>query len=135
MHNRRIKKQFSKTLIIAGLLFLAGCSSQSIENQIVGRWSMDRVLQHDNDVTAEHNPEGDRWIEFFEDKTFKTGGTPYGENTGTWYLKEGGTILYLESSVENDDSEWNLTLREDEMQWTGIGDPGKEAYTLIHVRK
>ena len=91
---------------------------------------MSKILQHENDVSAEHNPDNDRWIEFFEDMTFKSGGTPYGENHGTWYLKNDDKVLYLDSSVENDDSEWSLSFTEGEMQWTGIGDPGKEAFTL-----
>lgn len=95
---------------------------------------MDRVLQNDQNVTAEHNPENDRWIQFNNDNTFTSGGTPYGENNGKWYLKDDNKVLYLDSSVENDDSEWNLVIHGDEMQWTGIGDPGKEAFMLIYSR-
>ena len=134
MHVKKFKNQIGKASVIASFILLVGCSSQTIESQIVGRWSMTKVLQHDNDVTAEHNPEGERWIEFRADKTFLSGGAPFGENTGSWSLKEGGKILFLDSSVENDDSEWDLHIMGDEMQWTGIGDPGKEAFTLIHSR-
>lgn len=122
------------SLVIVFLVLLAGCSGTSIEDQLSGKWSMDRVLQNDQNVTAEHNPENDRWIQFKEDKTFTSGGTPFGENSGTWYLKNDNKVLYLDSSVENDDSEWDLVIHGDEMQWTGIGDPGKEAFTLIYSR-
>lgn len=135
MYDKLIKNHFARTSVFLALILLLGCTSPSVESQVEGKWMMTKVLQHDNDVTAEHNPAGDRWIEFMRDKTFKSGGSPYGENTGTWYLKNDGNVLYLASSVENDDSEWNLTIGVDEMQWTGIGDPGKEAFTLIHTRR
>lgn len=114
------------------LLFIqTSCKNKPVAEQIEGKWLMIEVLQYDRDVTAEHNPNSDRWIRFYGDKTFKSDGTPFGENHGTWYLKSGDRVLYINSSVDNDDSEWNLTFSADRMQWTGIGDPGKEAYTLI----
>jgi hypothetical protein len=125
-----------KSFLIFGLVLglVSSCEQDSTEEALIGKWQMNKILQHDNDVSAEHNPNNDRWIEFFADKTFKTGGTPFGDNHGTWYLKDDNKVLYLDSSVENDDSEWRLTVSGDEMLWTGIGDPGKEAFTLIYSR-
>lgn len=114
-------------------LFLAlpfACQEKPLAERLIGNWRMTQVLQHDHDVSAEHNPNNDRWIEFYQDGSFKTGGSPYGDNHGKWKLNNDERVLYLDSSVENDDSEWQLQLTPKSMQWRGIGDPGKEAFTL-----
>ena len=69
------------SLLVGLAILIVSCSSESTEGQLVGRWSMDKVLQNDQNVTAEHNPENDRWIQFNSDNTFTSGGTPFGENT------------------------------------------------------
>lgn len=43
--------------------------------------------------------------------------------------------LFLDSEVEDDDSEWKVSFTADLMLWTGIGHPRKEQTKLVHKRK
>ena len=127
-------KHFSFVGLLALLAFTA-CTPSSMKDQLPGRWDMYAVLEADEDVTAEHNPAGNRFIEFKADGTFESGGEPYGKNTGRWSIDEDNGILYIDSEIDDDDSDWNITLEGSEMTWTGRGDPRKETFTLIHHRK
>lgn len=75
-----------KTKVILLLLTLATatCCRQAgkTESKIIGTWTMERVYEYDVDVTAKHNPKGDRWIEFKTDGSFVSDGEPFGRNTG-----------------------------------------------------
>lgn len=85
------------------------------------------------DVTSQHNPENDRWVTFNKDGTFESGGTPFGSNAGRWKVEN--AVLSIDSDLEGDDSEWNISIENDEIIWTGIGDPRKEGFKVIHKRK
>ncbi len=127
-------KQRLILIFIIGLVSITSCNAPTLEEQLQGKWKMDKILQHESDVTAEHNPKGDRWISFDKEGNFYSGGTPYGENHGTWNIDASAKTLFLNSSVENDDSEWHLEIEGDNMQWQGIGYPCKEAFTLTFKR-
>lgn len=122
------------SLIIFTAILLASCSgSESPEKQILGKWSMDKVLEGDKDVTNIHNPEGNRWIKFNRNGSFETGGDPHGYNDGNWELDD-KLVLFLDSREENDDSEWKISIDGDQMTWIGIGTPRQENFKLEHVR-
>lgn len=121
------------------LVFLAfitaSCQSRSAQDQLVGTWFMDKVFEYDKDVTEKHNPANDRWIEFKPDGTFVSDGQPFGRNTGRWKVDNEQSILYLDSDVDDDDSEWKISFDGDKTTWTGIGHPRKENTKLVHRRK
>jgi len=96
---------------------------------------MDKVYEYENDVTEKHNPKNDRWIEFKADGTFISDGEPFGRNTGHWTTDNEKSILFIDSDVDDDDSEWKVTFDNDQVIWTGIGHPRKENTKLIHKRK
>lgn len=80
---------------------------------------MDKVYNDNVDVSTEHNPNNDRWIEFDEDGNYKTDGTPYGPNTGKWSFTDEG-LLYLDSDAdEGDDSYWKVGFDDEGMTWKG----------------
>ncbi len=109
--------------------------SQKTENKIIGTWLMYKVFEYEKDVTEKHNPANNRWIEFKTDGTFISDGDPFGKNAGRWKLDSEKSILYIDSDIDDDDSEWNITFEGDKMIWTGIGHPRKENAKLIHKRK
>ena len=121
--------------ILTLLVFFSCKPSRSLENEIVGVWTMEKVYEFEEDVTEKHNPKNNRWIEFREDGTFVSDGDPGGRNTGTWLMDTQNAILYIDSDMEGDDSEWNVSFKGEETTWTGIGHPRKENTKLVHRKK
>jgi hypothetical protein len=111
--------------------YLAKCSDQKLD----GKWMMYRVIQDGNDVTTEHNPYAERYILFFEDGTFETGGRPYGPNTGQYSYSSEQHLLYLYSDAgPEDDSQWKITIEKDTMTWQGLGSEWANRFRIVHHR-
>jgi hypothetical protein len=126
-------KQF---IFLVTILLTTSCQrSETLDDKIIGTWTMQKVYEYDNDVTSKHNPKNDRWIEFKADGSFVSGGEPFGRNTGRWTADNDNFILQIDSDVDDDDSDWKVTFDQDLMTWTGIGHPRKENTKLIHKRK
>ncbi|MGB3541829.1 hypothetical protein [Rubrivirga sp.] len=123
----------SRLLLAVALVGLAGCTSSRtaeppttvgdpVSDLLVGRWDMTRVYERGQDVTDQHDPADDRFIELYADGTFESGGQPYGRNTGRWTYDHARRDLVLDSDLgPEDDSQWVVTLRGDEMEWGGAG--------------
>jgi hypothetical protein len=124
--------------IISILLFtalLAGCNSGT-ENEILGTWLMQEVIQDGEDVTSEHDPYDERFMIFREDSTFESGGRPYGSNTGRYVYNSADNTLFLDSDAgPEDDSQWKVSIQADTMHWQGYGSEWAEAFELIQVRE
>lgn len=89
-----------------------------------------------NDVSAEQNPEENRFIIFNEDLTFESGGDPYGKNTGAWSFDIPTKTLYLDSDAgEDDDSYWIVTIDKNQMLWQGTHFEFNSRFTITHSRK
>jgi hypothetical protein len=126
-----------KTLMIAFLLFYVNVdnSGNTLSKELTQKWMMYQVLEGEQDVTKQHNPNQDRYIWFKEDGTFESGGTPYGKNTGQYKLNaEAGTIFLDSDAGEGDDSHWRLTLEGEQLIMQGIGTPRQESFQLIFVK-
>lgn len=123
------------TLLILALLFLIYAEAKKPDKAIVGTWSMFKVYEYDHDVTAKHNPENNRWVDFKPDGIFVSDGDPFGRNTSRWKVDNKNSLLFIDSDVDDDDSEWKVSIKGDEMIWTGIGHPRKENTKLVHKRK
>lgn len=122
-----------RSLTIALLITLTSCTN-TLEKQLPGKWRMAQVFESGADVTAQHNPKGNRWIEFHKDGTFVSDGDPFGRNTGHWHIDAAKTMLYIDSDLEDDDSEWKIEIKGDTTYWNGVGTPRKEGFRLVHVR-
>lgn len=119
------------TLIVFILTACAG--TQDLSERIVGRWEMEQVLRNGNDITAEHNPDDDRYIVINADGTFKSGGH-FGENSGRWSIDPKTHELFIDSDAgEEDDSYWFVSFDDAIMTWTGSRGFGKE-FILKHRR-
>ncbi|WP_420455605.1 hypothetical protein [Rubrivirga sp.] len=113
-------------LLVLAALVASGCAtasgSVSARDALVGRWTMERVTDGGNDVSATANPAGDRFIVLHADGTFESGGRPYGRNTGRWVYNARTRRLGLDSDLgPDDDSTWAVSLRDDTMEWEGVG--------------
>lgn len=125
-------RSISLIILITGLF---SCSiSQTPEKQLIGKWTMVKVYNDENDVTNKHNPKNNRWIKFNRNGSYESGGDPYGDNDGEWELDSEKLILFLDSKMEDDDSEWEISFEDNKTIWTGIGTPRQEQFKLIHKK-
>lgn len=109
--------------------------SPKLETQLIGKWEMQAVYDQGKDVSPEHNPANDRWVIFYKDKTFQSGGQPYGENSGKWEFNPKENILFLDSDAgEDDDSYWIINIEEKEMQWQGTKFEFAKRFKIVHER-
>jgi len=92
---------------------------------------MIQVFDGENDATQRHNPKSNRWIKFNRNGSFESGGYPHGYNDGIWELDSEKMVLFIDSKVEGDDSEWNLSFEGEKMIWTGVGTPRQERFKVI----
>jgi hypothetical protein len=128
--------KMKKTTILFFLLFLVlSCStSETMDKKLIGKWTMEKVYEYDQDVTAKHNPNKNRYLVFNADGSFISDGDPFGRNTGRWSVDMEKSVLHIDSDVEDDDSEWNVSFNGDETTWTGIGHLRKENTRLVHKK-
>ena len=130
------KRQMNNRLAILLLIILSSCGqSNKLDKNITGTWAMDKVYEYEKDVTEKHNPKNERWIEFKADGSFISDGEPFGRNTGRWTIDNEKSILFIDSDVDDDDSEWKVTFDNDQLIWIGIGHPRKENTKIVHKRK
>jgi hypothetical protein len=105
------------------LLALSSCtaSRSTLDERIIGRWDMERIVEDQtNDVTAEHDPSDNRYMQFFEGGTFESDGDPHGKNTGRWLIDAETAVLFIDSDAgEDDDSYWIVSIPGDSMHWQG----------------
>lgn len=130
-----VQIRIAHACVLPGILVLMSCMSPPYTgHKLPGVWTMEKVYEYDLDVTAKHNPQGNRWIEFRKDGSFVSGGEPFGRNTGKWNIDSTNSILYIDSDVDDDDSEWRVEIKHNQMTWRGIGHPRKENTLLVHKR-
>ena len=128
-------KYLKNTFLVLILCSSFSSCSPLLSKKIVGTWKMEQVLDLGNDVSSEHNPNQDRWVTFYKDHTFKSGGGPFGENTGKWELDENTATLYLDSDAgEDDDSYWVVHINTNDMEWKGTKFDFAKRFTLRHIR-
>ncbi len=124
------------TLVMVILLLMIGSSSCSAQKKspLWGKWSMHQVWQHGENVTKQHNPQQDRWIEFSQNGTFRSNGTPYGPNSGGYHIESDGTLFIDSDAGPDDDSRWNYSFKEGHMTWTGVGSEFAKGFVIIYQR-
>lgn len=120
-------------LAIVGAALL-GCASNPSQN-LIGKWSMLQVIQNGEDVTADHNPHLERYLIFNADSTFKSGGRPFGENTGAFSMNTQQQLFLDSDAGSEDDSYWNVRISNDTMYWQGYGSEWAENFQIIQVRE
>jgi Domain of unknown function (DUF5004) len=123
-------------LLLAFSAMLIACgTADTLDKKLVGKWTMEKVYEYGEDVTAKHDPSDNRYLQFNSDGTFISDGDPFGRNTGRWKTDNEKSILFIDSDLDDDDSEWKVTFAGDETIWTGIGHPRKENTKLVHKRE
>jgi len=118
------------------ILFLIGIASinTQAQDEIIGKWKLEQVIVDGVDVSQEHNPFNERWIEFLKNGSFQSDGRPFGKNSGTWSEEKTENIIHLKSKVEDDNSDWVYELDKDKIRWTGFGDRKKQNTVLMHTK-
>jgi len=122
----------SFAMLVSALCMCSG--NKDPRKQLVGKWTMVKVYDGENDVTEKHNPKSNRWIKFNRNGSFESGGDPHGYNDGEWELDLEKMVLFLDSKLEGDDSEWKITFEGNQTVWTGIGTPRQERFKLVHKK-
>lgn len=124
----------NKLYILILFVLFAGCT-QTIENKFLDKWEIVSVVQNGNDVSEEHNPKGNRYITFSNDGTFKSGGDPYGKNTGRYFVNNLNYYLFLDSDAgPDDDSIWIVSFDGNNMSWKGVGNEFAEGFQINYLR-
>ena len=124
-------------LVLGAVALLAGCANEpaSMEDQLSGTWRLTGIFDQDQDVTAEHNPSNNRWINLKPDGSFESDGDPYGRNTGKWSWDATEKLLHLDSDAgEEDDSYWSVEIKEKEMSWRGAKFEFSKRFRLTYAR-
>lgn len=115
-------------------VFLTGCTTDPA-TKLAGKWQMHQVIQEGKDVSAEHNPYGERYIVLETDQDYTSDGRPFGANTGKYTYDEYEGRLFLDSDVgPEDDSYWLVALGQDSMRWQGTGSAWAEDFEIVFVR-
>lgn len=97
---------------------------------------MYKVVQSGKDVTSEHNPYHERYLELNTDQTFESGGRPYGMNTGKYIFDAKESTLFLDSDTgPEDDSQWRVSIQGDTMHWQGYGSEWANDFEIIQLRE
>ena len=120
------------------LLLLCSFSAcmPTVAQKLKGTWAMQRIYDNSTEVTRKFNPRKDRWITFYEDGSFKSGGTPYGENGGKWTFYASDNLLFLDSDIGvEDDSYWILQIWKEEMNWSGARSSFTERFRVTFSRR
>jgi len=122
------------TILVSALFFVACNSKSAINQNLTGKWKMERVFEANKDVTDQHNPAGNRWMGIYEDGSFESDGDPYGHNTGKWRYQEKDSTFFIDSDVEDDDSAWKISLDKDNLVMNGMGTPRQKSFRLEFSR-
>jgi hypothetical protein len=137
-----MKQIITGLILLFSLLLTISCTSrESVVQQIIGKWKMEKVIEQSEDVTQNHNPRNDRWISFYEQSgidnggTFESGSGDKTENSGKWFYYEKENELYLDSDAgEADDSYWAITIKNDSMHWKGRRFEFNKRFEIFHSR-
>ena len=115
------------------VLLLAFSTIKKPSKELIGKWKIEQVTEHGNDITMDLNPNSDRWIQFHKAGTFESGGTPFGKNTGSFTIDDAAGTLFLDSDAgEDDDSNWKISFEKGRMIWNGIGSERQENTFVIY---
>ena len=120
------------------LLLLCSFSAcmPTVTQKLKGTWAMQQVYDNSTDVTVKYNPKRDRWITFYKDGSFKSGGTAYGENSGKWTFYKSDNILFLDRAAGvEDDNYWVLQIKKEEMNWSGARSSFTERFRVTFSRR
>ena len=124
----------NKSILLLFGICLFACRSDS-KDGMSGKWMIHQVIQNGKDVTAEHDPHKERYLIFNSDSTFKSGGRPFGENTGNYQFNKANSKLFLDSDAgAEDDSYWIVRINKDTMFWQGYGSEWAEDFQIIQLR-
>jgi len=119
------------TLPLLVLYAVLNSCAPTIPQKLKGTWQMGQVYDNSANVTDQHNPKRERWITFYKDGSFKSGGAPYGKNGGKWIFYEIDNVLYLDSDAgTGDDSYWILQIEKTEMNWSGARSSFTERFRI-----
>jgi hypothetical protein len=126
--------RFWSLFLLLGAVAACQTTQTPLDDRLMGTWTMDRILEDGRDVTAQHDPANNRWIRFYADHTFESGGDPYGANEGQWALDD--TTLFLDSAAgDSDDSYWIVQVEDDVMRWSGARSDFTERFVIWLSRR
>ncbi|PHN04280.1 hypothetical protein CRP01_22215 [Flavilitoribacter nigricans DSM 23189 = NBRC 102662] len=120
-------------MLAASLITIFGCGETTLQSdQLVRKWEMGTIMQNGQDVSDQHNPENNRWIELKADGTFVSDGDPYGRNTGKWSYDETTSELFLDSDAgEGDDSYWTISSTGDQLVLKGARSEFTREFSMV----
>ena len=78
-------------------LFCVGTPQQVYISEIIGKWEVVKVTEHEKDITTSIDNNAQRWIEFVSHDQYSSDGYPFGRYEGEYLLDEDSGSLILKS--------------------------------------
>lgn len=128
------------SITFIALLSMTSCHSEfnhapSIsKHELLGRWMMQKVVIEGKDIDQSSFSKRKRWFNFSADGQFQSGGNASGLSYGEWTLDEDAAILHMLTN-NNEESDWEISLKNNELEWKSIDNSGQKDFKLILERK
>lgn len=118
-------------------LSIISCSTGKLTvSSLTATWELGNVYENQVNVTNRENPNRDRFITFYPNGTFVSGGAPYGDLSGKWIITEEKTLRIIpDKEGEVGSSEWNVSFDKEIMNWTGTIKSGLDRFELSWRKK
>ncbi len=117
--------------------------------RIAGQWSLDRIIDAEkankgkekadrrksartNDIEKDQGTNAMYKIEFSSDARYKMNNSQEAIDSGSYRLNEQHGILYLESDRDPEPSEWDITIKGNQLTLTGRGDAADSRFRYVY---
>ena len=126
--------KFLLFLFISFVVITFSCNTglERREDSLINKWEMTGFFQSAQEQSKRFNPNNDRWIQFFEDGTYKADGGPFPPTSGKYTLED--NLLHLISNEgPSENVSWNIDIKKDKMIFKQV--PSKNTRnTEIHYK-
>lgn len=125
------------SLAILSLLLLPGCRSDTGgTDRLTGRWVMVKVVDHGEDITAQHFPSRRNWLEFRNTGMYVGYNHSEPRDSGEWHYDSFAKTLHLEGRFHlSDSSHWVVRFNQNAMTWQGIRTKENRRLRLTFLRR
>lgn len=117
--------------------------------RIAGEWTLERIIDAEkansgkekgdrrksartNDVDTDQGTNAMSKIEFYDDARYRMNSSQHAIDSGSYRLNEQHGILYLESDQDPTPSEWDVTIKGNQLTLTGRGEAAESRFRYVY---